>query len=319
MSITALIEDGYVVHRPASTTNVDCAPLRQIDNHARHLARLLSAIDVETTEHADAQTIQRELQRAGQWLSMAAGLQSVKVERLPDDGTGWICGSAWRYYSAHNDLASDFATEQLRLMYAWSALERLLKVIHLPNAPLNAGPFVRAAHLLDQSFATGCPVHYGCIAKHLAMHLRADAALSLDPRLVESVLAEGAHHRPGSLILAGHQLRHIPAHGDADVPVPVDWDEEEAEVPPRLNVVLHAPRLAARGLLLSLQMLLSSCSAPGTKVTWETPEGGWWIVDADNWERHLEPMSPDLLLTAHLDPPEPDDQVNDDEEDSEDL
>jgi hypothetical protein len=151
------------------------------------------------------------------------------------------------------------------------------------------------------------------------MHVRADTTLSGDPRLVDSVLAENAHCRPGSLILAGHQLRHIPAHGDADVPAPDDWDEQEADVPPGLDRILHGPRLAARGLLLSLQMLLSSCSAPGTKVTWDTPEEGWWVVDAHHWERSVSPIAQELLLAAHLEPPEPDDRVEHEEDDDEDA
>ena len=64
---------------------------------------------------------------------MAAGLRLVEVERLEDDQLTWLCGRAAEYNDAHNNLASDYATEQLRLHYVWSAVERLLEIIVLPT------------------------------------------------------------------------------------------------------------------------------------------------------------------------------------------
>src|SRR4051812_2379637 len=100
MSIAALIDEGYVVYRPAPMRNVDCVSLRPIDAHARHIARIMPVIQVATANDVHEAESRRELTRVGQWLSMAAGLQFVKVDKLPHDRTEWMCGSAWRYHSA---------------------------------------------------------------------------------------------------------------------------------------------------------------------------------------------------------------------------
>ena len=45
-----------------------------------------------------------------------------------------MCSSARQYKNAHSDVAaSAYATEQTRLHYAWSAVERLLEILVLPR------------------------------------------------------------------------------------------------------------------------------------------------------------------------------------------
>ena len=51
---------------------------------------------------------------------------------------------------------------------------------------------------------------------------------------------------------------------------PADWDEEDDGTQLPLASVLHAPRLATRGLLMSLQMLLTLTTSESLVHSWGT-------------------------------------------------
>jgi len=116
------------------------------------------------------------------------------------------------------------------------------------------------------------------------------------------------------LLAGGNALRNIPAHGDATMPEPDDWDDESSDTQGTLPSVLHAPRLGTRGLLLSLQMLVSETAAGDLRGSWIAPEVGWWVKEANGeWARDNAPGAKQLLFTAHLKPPAADDDDKDDE------
>ncbi len=310
------LRPGYCTYKPPPLKNIDCPKLRTIDEHARYLARLVGTLaPTRTNPDVPPGVVALEWSRVRQWLEMAAGLRFVDVERLENDQSTWMCSSAAKYNEAHNNLASDYATEQMRLHYIWSAVERLLEVIDLPTVPQKEANrrYNRAGLLLTQSFARAeVPEHYECVLRHLFGHATGDSGLSADRPLQRAF--EKAPWRSGvaMLLAAGNALRNIPAHGDATVPEAADWGDESDDVDQSLPAVLHAPRLGARGLLLSLQMLLSQTSAYDDQRDLIAPIAGWWTCDKDGrWSRDHEPDLTRLLLTAQLKPPYADDDLED--------
>ena len=292
--------------------------MRRIDHHARHLRRVLDSVSIALVDPGiDDAVVPREWQRVQQWLEMAAGLRFVDIERLEDDALVWMCSSASRYNDAHNNIASDYATEQLRLHYVWSAAERLLKILDLPEIPgrNSASRYSRAGVLLTARVSQGdLPEHYSCLLKHLRNHIRGERELASDPAATDAVTAHSWRSESAMLLAAGNALRHIPAHGDTEVPEPDDWDEDTDDPGKTLPVALHAPRLGARGLLLSLQMLVSLTADGQIRNSWNMPELGWWVRAADGaWARTYAPTACELLVTAHLQPPGDDDEREDDD------
>ncbi|MFB4293444.1 hypothetical protein ACBI99_37805 [Nonomuraea sp. ATR24] len=314
MDISSLMTAGYSVYKPPPLDNIDCPDLRSIDDHARHLKRVFNAIAPTPDlleENISMQAFTNEWMRIQQWLEMAAGLRFVDIERFEDDGSTWLCGSAVRYNDAHNNIASDWATEQIRLHYVWSAIERLLKVIRLPSIPRETAydrRYIRAAKYLTQRVpTTQLPVHYNCTLRHLRKHVMQDSDLTSVRRMFE---ATPIRSEAAMLLAAGNAMRNIPAHGDGTVPEPEDWSEEPIEGQDRLALpyVLHAPRVATRGLLLSLQMLVTQIATENSTENWSMPEPGWWIQSDGVWRRDISPSSKQLLATAHLKPPASDDE-----------
>jgi hypothetical protein len=318
VTISSILGAGYAIYKPPQLSNVDCLAMRRIDHHARHLRRVLDSVSIASVDLGiDDSVVSREWRRVHQWLEMAAGLRFVDIERLEDDASLWMCSSASRYNDAHNNIASDYATEQMRLHYVWSAVERLLKIIELPEIPRkrSTSKYSRAGVLLTERVSSGdLPEHYSCTLKHLRNHMREERELASDPAATEAVTKRAWRSESAMLLAAGNALRHIPAHGDTEVPEPDDWDENIEGAGRTLPVVLHAPRLGARGLLLSLQMLVSLTTDGKVHNSWNMPELGWWVRAADSaWTRTCAPTARELLAIAHLQPPRDDDEREDDD------
>lgn len=245
-----------------------------------------------------------------QWLGMAAGLRFVDVEFL-DGRDSWLCSAAGEYNDAYNSLVSAYATEQSRLLYVWSAMERLLRLLVLPDGVPEKYKtrYSRAAALLSESYRSReLPEHYSCIYRHLRQHIENDAALMSDRGLTRSMSITSWRTGPGLLLAMGNAMRNIPAHGADGVPTLTDWDRDNPVSEVALSTAYHAPMLATRGLLLSIQMLLAeSCNYhlvdPGIEPsggTWIRVEGQWvWVMD-------LEPVLREALLSAHLTAPSDD-------------
>lgn len=259
MTISSIMDAGFTNYKPPQLSNIDCRSMRRIDHHARYLRRILGSVSIAMVDPGvDNAVVAREWQRVEQWLEMAAELRFVDIERLEDDASAWMCGSARRYNAAHNNIACDHATEQLRLHYVWSATERLLKILNLPQIPgkKSASRYSRAGVLLTARVSSDdLPEHYLCTLKHLRNHIRGESELASDPAAIDAVTEHSWRSESAMLLAAGNALRHIPAHGDTEVPEPDDWHEDTEERTDALPTTLHAPRLGARGLLLSLQML----------------------------------------------------------------
>lgn len=305
MSMSELLSEGYRFYKATPLSTVDCVALRGLDDHARGLKAIIEFLGLPAHKpHMTDKEIRHEWTQVEQWLGMAAGLRFVDIEFL-DGRDSWLCSVAGDYNDAHNSLVSAYATEQNRLLYVWSAAERLLKLLILPdNVPDKfRNNYNRASSLLTQSYELAdLPEHYMCVYEHLCQHVQNDTALQSEKSLSRSLLKTSWRREPGLLLSIGNSMRNIPAHGVDTGPAVTDWDRDDPRSEVALSTAYHAPMLATRGLLLSIQMLLAtSCQYFPDDLDDDIVDGRW-VRAAGKWEwvTNLEPALRDIILSAHL-------------------
>ncbi|MGE2728972.1 hypothetical protein ACQI4F_05825 [Mycolicibacterium vaccae] len=305
MSLQSAMDLGYRFYREPPLKNVDCEALRPINLHARYLHDLLDLATLNPGFMFDQEQAAGDWNRIKQWLRMAAGLRFVEVEPHDDDSS-YMCGPAHDYAYAHNYLACLYATEETRLIYAWSAVEQLLGSIAVPRYPGIDDKHIydRGAALLSESFPLPTlPPHYLYVYSHLMDHLANDKERRADRRLRAATKLRDSRTQAGILLTAGNAMRNFPAHGDVDVPEPQDWAGAGSTRVEVLPSELHAHRLATRGLLLSLQMLLAlTCdftSSAHSDVHYVVP---WLHESCDHLPLIFSVPLSTLLLRAHIEP-----------------
>jgi hypothetical protein len=306
MTISDLLAEGYTFYRQPEQARIDCPEMRLLEDHLWRLADLLEGLDTSGSSSSVAvDSSSGEWPRIAQWLRMGAGLRYVDVDLAYGNQDPILCRTAADAEAAANDTASLDATELTRLQYTWNSVERLLQVCRLPSVPAAPGRFNAATMLLKVYWSEReLPAHYSCVLRHLRAHVDNDPDLRGQDRL-RTALKEAPWRGPsGVLLAAANQLRHLPAHGDVTIAEPATWGEEESAEACRFPVHLHAARLAARGLALSVQMLLIATEAPFVLTGWREPTDGWWVLNDDRWQQTLDASAVKLLEQAHLQPPE---------------
>lgn len=317
MSISRLLGDGYNVYRKPEALRVDCAEMRTLEDHLWHLSEVFQDVGLKAPSDPAIrqEAVPREWPRVSRWLQMAAGLRCVDIDIAYGEPYLPLCGRAEEYHAAASNVASVYVTEQARLQYTWNATERLLKVLRLPAVSRARGNFNAATKLLHDHWAHREPLaHVDCVLRHLRAHAEGDPELCGG---LQAALQEAPWRgQSGLLLAAANQLRHVPAHGDLAVPQPGTWGEDEPPPSEHVARLLHAPRLASRGLALSLQMLLLAAKPLGSLHGWRTPGAGWWVLGTHGtWHREREPDWLTLLAQAHQMPPCREDDRLDDEDD----
>lgn len=314
------LPEEFGIYRKLPVGEVDCPEMRPIADHLVHLASLLDVVDIGEFRsnvggqvHSGEEQISREVSLVVQWLRMAAAIRVVDLDFSVAFDDPYLCSTAMDYREAEDEIAAIHATELARLQYAWNAMERLLLILDLPTVPQARGRFNGATEVLRNSFPDdeSLPIHYLCTLRHLRKHVEHDVSLGA-PKLRSALEEAPWRATSGMLLAAANQLRHIPAHGDFEMPSPESWgDDREDEA--RLPRAVHAPRLATRGLALSLQMLVVAFMPKSFSIDTElVPDGGFWEQDLGReWSRTLQPAPDRLFLQAHLRPPE--DEEDDDD------
>lgn len=303
------MHDRLAYYRPADTTGVDCDAMRTVEDHADHLGQLMeSQLELRPERvgcaHKEAQY---EWDQIRQWLAMVSGLRHVDV--TPEQRNYWgLCERAEMYDDAKNDVVSDVATEETRLLYAWGATERLMRVLAMPAVPdkaANGKPYNRASQLITTAFPEGEGLeHYDHVLRHLRHHAADDSGLSGDRALTDAAKERPWRNVNAVLLPLGAATRNIHAHGASSYPEPENWHEDARSRNPSLHPAAHAPRLACRGLLLSIQQLLSVTTTTGQHSDFEAEEFGWPVREGGDWQWIEEPSARQLLIGTHLQPPE---------------
>lgn len=301
------VHEGRSWYQRPTDMHVDCPDLRVLEDHLWTLADTFADLPpwLRTAPHSSDSS---EWSRVSQWLRMASGLQYVDVDTAYGHGMV-LCGRAADFDAANDRRRSIEASEHTRLLYTWNAMERLLRVLRLPQVA-GGGAFAAAAAWLVQHEATAeFPEHFHCVRRHLIRHLEAQAQhSSLDRGLEQKLLLVDQDQPITHLIWAGHLMRHPTAHGDLDFDLPDDWDEATLSRRPRFPRVLHPYRLAIRGLALSMQMLLATSAPPDVRAAGVyAPTDGWMVQVGSSWRSIEQPHVAALVRSAHVEPPNIDD------------
>lgn len=305
--MSALAREGYGVYRRPERVSMGSSELRPLENHLWHLSEICADLSIGCSGVTNSDLeLGSEWGRVILWLRMAAGLGHVEIDLAYGEPDLFLCGRAADYHEAVSDCTSAFTTEQTRLLYAWNAVERLLKTLPLPSVSEAPSAFNRATRLLmDHWDGRELPRYFDPVLNHLCFHVENDPWLLRERRLRTAFEVTPWRTKSGFLLAAANQLRHLPAHGDLDMPQPVTWGTEAPSGSEQVASALHLPRLAARGLALSLQMLLVAGNLNVSQEGLRTPRRGWWFYDADEeWHRGEPPLRM-LLEQAHLRPPNP--------------
>jgi len=308
--------ERYSVYPKAAPPHVDCKEMRSLEDHLWHLAEVFRG--VVSTDSGWGTETKRDFARVPQWLEMGAGLRYVDVDPSYGNPDASLCGTAAAYEAAHANTASVFVTEETRLLYVWNAAERFLRCSRFPPARGAKGNFNAATQRLKEDWDSRTPLpHFECVVRHLEVHLANDPELRGETTLKRALEEEPWRGRSGFALAFAHQLRHLPAHGDLDIPEPAGtWDHAGNVPADHINPLLHTPRHAARGLALSLQMLLSTQAETFSIMGSNAPWNGWWVMDHDGeWGRSHDPDLKQLAEQAHLSPPSREWDWNDEEED----
>ena len=69
------------------------------------------------------------LSNAIEWLDMCSGLEKVQIAPNKYDEGLLYCGNVWNYSVSKTELSSKLSTELVRFLFAWGALESLIKVM----------------------------------------------------------------------------------------------------------------------------------------------------------------------------------------------
>jgi hypothetical protein len=300
--------ERFNFYRKPGTVHVDCDAMWTLEQHLWHLAEIVEDLSLPVDGASiDREPLISEWPRVSQWLKAAAGLRCVDIDLAFGEPYLEMCPAADAYFAAASNVASAFMTEQTRLHYSWNAVERLLEVLSLDAVPAAPGRYNAATKRLNDYWVDrSLPQHFDCVSQHLRQHVQHDPGLK-DQRRLQKALTETPWRGPsGTPLSLASQLRHLPAHGDLALPEPATWGEDEPAPNEHLGQRLHAPRLASRGLLLTIPMLLIASRPDAGLQGWRTPRGGWWIHGDDgNWSRDPNPDWSELVSCAHLRPPGP--------------
>lgn len=302
-AMSALLAE-YNLYKRLEPLRVDCLELRPLEDHLWHLAEVCA--DLELSKEGDEQdggVLRSEWCRVSEWLRAAAGLQYVDIDRdYGGPGVGF-CETADEYYEAASHTASAFATEQTRLLYAWNASERLLRVLRPPPVQEAKGPYNAATQLLRSAWDhRPLPEHYRCVVAHLHRHIANERRFARELDLLKAFDLRPWRSESGVLLAAANQLRHLPAHGAVDVPEPDTWGHEQPALSRRTELLLHPPRLGTRGLALSVQMLIIAADPEAQLGGSRTPLEGWAVRSKDTWVQQEDPDWRCLVEQAHLEP-----------------
>jgi len=242
------------------------------------------------------------------WLAMGAGVVEVVVQpRDPSEPSNWMCSPAAQYTAEVNRQVSRITTAYTRHLYVWNAIEQYLKYWQLQPVKYKGnkkGEWVTATNFLkDRRFAERLPHGYRYVRDRLRHYAFEHGDQVADSGVRAAFEDNQWQDAAGTLLAVGNKLRHPMAHGSAQFLLdsaeffPDDEDREKGA-----DQIIDALSLSTRGLLFSLQMMLSTQNIDQFQVLEDIqPEEGWPIWNASlGWQLKDNPTSEEFFYSIHL-------------------
>ena len=221
--------------------------LIDLQEHCFRLSILLGQLD------------QFDFLSASDWLTIASGIESVKVNTSKFDYDIMYCGSAYDYEEKRSELLSQLSTRLTIFNFVWGSFESTAKSFSLPALPkyLKRG----SGSIVDRSIWY-LKQHYG-LKPHIAFY---DDTLYLLRQLLEvnefysNYCKEIKLHNFADVSGLGlhivRKIRNELAHGSAVMPLPDDWGEDAKKVLESEYRHLNLIDAGTRITLFTIQMLL---------------------------------------------------------------
>ena len=194
------------------------------------------------------------------WLTIASGVESVKVRTAKYDQTVLYCRGSFEYEEKRSELLSHLTTKLTIFNFVWGSFESVTKV------------FLNRKHgsIVDQAIRF-LKRNYG-LEPSLAFYNDHLCALYKSIKYNEfynEYCKEFKFHNfadlPGLGLHIVRKIRNDLAHGSAAMPLPDDWGEKSAKLSPSEHRHLYLVDTCTRILLLTIQMFLLA-HASGKKI-----------------------------------------------------
>ncbi len=208
-----------------------------------------------------------------EWLDMCSGLEKVQILPSKYDEGLLYCGNAWDYSVSKSELSSRLSTELVHFLFAWGALESLIKSI-VPKKQIASHGKVNAlcGFLKERNLVNLLPDGYLCEYEHLITLLRECVGyerilsdLKMETQIKFSYKSYVDVSGIGAYVVS--QIRNNFVHGQMRFPEPEEYSGEQS-----FNVeLIHT---ATRITLMTILLLLIGEIKDNDFILEDTPDDG---------------------------------------------
>ena len=229
----------FEVEEKMENTELPIGKLIDLQVHCFRLGELLNELDPYAFSSAN------------DWLTIASGVESVKVRTAKHDETVLYCRGAFEYEDKRSELLSHLTTKLTIFNFVWGSFESLTKALlkkkHRSIVEL-AISFLKQHYGSEPSLA-----FYNDYLCNLYYYIEHN-------EFYKSYCKEFKFHNfadlPGLGLHIVRKIRNELAHSSAAMPRPDDWGEKSVELSPSEQHHLYLVDTCTRILLFTIQMLL---------------------------------------------------------------
>ena len=196
------------------------------------------------------------------WLTIASGVESVKVSTAKHDQTVLYCSGAFEFEEKRSLLLSHLTTKLTIFNFVWGSFESIAKEFHLPGLPKHLkrgrGSIVdRTIWSLEQRYGSEPTLaFYRDHLENLCKYIGSNKSHAYYNEYRKGFKPTNFSFLPGLGLHIVRKIRNNLAHGSATMPLPEDWGEQSAKLSYSEKCHLYLIDTCTRILLLTIQMSL---------------------------------------------------------------
>ena len=195
------------------------------------------------------------LSNAIEWLDMCSGLEKVQIAPNKYDEGLLYCRNAWDYSVSKTELSSKLSTELVHFLFAWGALESLIKGI-VPNKQVKSYGKINAlcGFLKEHNLANLLPAGYLNEYEHMIALLR--ESVGYEEVLVDLKMESQTRFSykeyvdiSGIGVYVVSKIRNNFVHGQMRFPEPEEYGGEQSS---NVELIHTATRITLMTILTAL-------------------------------------------------------------------